>query len=283
MRLSISLLRDLVVKNLKGTWNLGKCARTLRLGSSGLLMMLLLSIEGTAMNDNSLLDEVHDSRLHLLWDDKDVLAFEGGMSIDADGAPRAYSPTPEEGLDALEHAGSPEHWDGIATTEDGERILQGPDDPAPGYYVSTTALQDTSYPPESQKRYVDASLVPYIALPATDDGPQLGDLALVLNTRTQKISPAIFADISQIPGEGSIALAERLELNPDARRGGTDRGIVYIIFKNSGTGAVSSDEEMADRIQELWSGAVGQEIWDEVCSQHPELPCGEFVNALSRR
>jgi hypothetical protein len=250
-----------------------ECIRPLRVIGCWLLVMLLVSAPGAAMNGDSMLGQVRASHIRILWDDEDVLALEGGMSIDADGAPRAYSPTSEEGLDALEHAGSPEHWDGIATTQDGEPILQGPGDPAPGYYVSTTALQDHSYPSDSQKRYVDASSVPYIALPATEDGPQLGDLAVVLNTRTGKISPAIFADISDIPGEGSIALAERLGINSDARLGGTDRGIVYVVFKNSGTGAVTSDDEMTDRVRELWSGTAVQEIRDELCSQHPEWPC----------
>ncbi len=280
MRPSMPLLHDLLVTILKHPRELRECTRILCIGGCGLLVILLLSGRGVAMKGDSVLNRVRASQVHLLWDDEDVLALEGGMSIDADGAPRAYSPTPGTGLDALEHAGSPEHWDGIATTEDGEPILQAPGDPAPGFYVSTTAFEDHSYPPENQKRYVDASVVPYIALPVTEDGPQLGDLALVLNTRTGKMSAAIFADISDLPGEGSIALAERLDINSDARHGGTDRGVVYIVFKNSGTGALTSDDEMSDRVQELWSGAAGQEIWDELCSLHPEWPCGEFGNAL---
>jgi hypothetical protein len=240
-----------------------------------LAAVLLVSAYGAAADGATMRDRTQRSQVDLLWHDEDLLVLEGGMSIDADGAPRAYSPTPEEGLDALEHAGSPEHWDGIATTEDGEPVVQGPDDPAPGYYVSTTALEDHSYPPENQKRYVDASVVPYIALPKTEDGPRLGDYALVLNTRTRKASPAIFADISDVPGEGSIALAERLDVNPDARRGGTDQGIVYVVFKNSGTKTLSSHDVMSGKVQELWSAGVVQEVWDELCSQHPDWSCGD--------
>jgi hypothetical protein len=268
-------LDDFLSSRLQPICRLEECIRILRIVGCGLLVMVLVTAPGAAMNGDNMRDRVRASHVHLLWDDEDVLALEGGMSVDADGAPRAYSPIAEEGLDALEHAGSPEHWDGIATTQDGEPILQGPGDPAPGYYVSTTALEDHFYARENQKRYVDASVVPYIALPATEDGPQLGDLALVLNTHTGKISPAIFADISDIPGEGSIALAERLDINSDARRGGTDRGVVYIVFKNSGIGAVTRADEMADRVQELWSGPAVQKVWDELCSQHPEWPCGE--------
>jgi hypothetical protein len=273
VRLSNYLLDDLFSSNSQPSCRLRQCIRAL---GCGLLVMLLVSSRGAAVTSANMLDRVQASQVHLLWDDDDMLVLEGGMSIDADGAPRAYSPTPGQALDALEHAGSPEHWNGIATTEDGEPIVQGREDPAPGYYVSTTALEDHSYPPERQQRYVDASVVPYIALPATDDGPQLGDLALVVNTRTQKMSPAIFADISDVPGEGSIALAERLDINADARRGGSDRGVVYIVFKNSGTGTLSSDDEMAGRVQELWSGIAVQEVWNELCSQHPDWPCGDI-------
>lgn len=246
----------------------------LRLLGCGLLVTSLLSAHGAAA-DTDMLERAQRSNVDLLWHDDDLLVLEGGMSIDADGAPRAYSPTPGEGLDALEHAGSPEHWDGIATTADGDPMVQGPGDPAPGYYVSTTALEDHSYPPHSQKRYVDATIVPYIALPRTEDGPRLGDYALVMNTHTRKVSPAIFADVSDVPGEGSIALAERLDINPDARRGGTDQGIVYIVFKNSGTRTPPSHGVIAEKVQELWSDASVQEVWDELCSRHPDWSCGD--------
>jgi hypothetical protein len=272
---SMDLLQNFLSRRLQRTNMSKERTWSLRIAGCGLLVMLLVSAPGAAMNDDNMLDHVRASNIRILWNDEGVLALEGGMSIDADGAPRAYSPTPKKGLDALEHAGSPEHWDGIATTEDGEPILQGPEDPAPGYYVSTTALQDHSYPSDNQNRYVNASMVPYIALPATEDGPQLSDLALVLNTRTGKASPAIFADISDVPGEGSIALAERLDVSSDARRGGADRGIVYIVFKNSGTGTVPSDEEMADRVRELWSRTAVQEMRDALCSQHAEWLCGD--------
>ena len=216
------------------------------------------------------------SNVRSLWDDDNLLVMEGGMTIDADGSPHAYSPRPEEGLDALEHAGSPEHWDGIATRH-GEPIVQGADDPAPGYYVSTTALQDFSFPFDRQERYVNAARVPYIALPATEDGPQLGDFALVVNTRTRKASPAIFADISAVPGEGSIALARRLGINADPRRGGTDSGILYFVFNNSGTGTVPEEDEMAQRVQELWSSPAVQNVWTNICSEHPDWSCGDLM------
>jgi len=238
----------------------------------GLAITLLMTGSGLALQG----EHGRMSNVRVLWNDDDLLVMEGGMSIDADGAPQAYSPIPEQGLDALEHAGSPEHWDGIATRE-GEPIVQGLDDPAPGYYVSTTALQDFSFPFYRQERYVDASQVPYIALPETDDGPRLGDLALVVNTRTHKVSPAIFADIASLPGEGSIALARQLGIHSDARRGGTDGGVLYFVFNNSGDGTLPDSEDMVARVKELWSNSAVQDAWNTVCSQHPDLSCDEVA------
>ena len=43
--------------------------------------------------------------------------------------------------------------------------MQGPGDPAPGYYVSTTSLHDANLPVTDPRRYVDSEQVPYLALP----------------------------------------------------------------------------------------------------------------------
>jgi hypothetical protein len=69
--------------------------------------------------------------------------YEAGMAIDADGAPKAYHPE-DKGLDSLSNAGQPGDWYGIVTDSgdrDGNPIIQGSDDPAPGFYVSPTSLQ----------------------------------------------------------------------------------------------------------------------------------------------
>ena len=238
----------------------------------GLALMLLIGVGGLAAQSGY----AGMSNVRLLLDEEELLVMEGGMSIDADGAPHAYSPIPEQGLDALEHAGSPGNWAGIATRE-GEPIVQGPDEPAPGYYVSTTALQDFSYPFYRQERYVDASRVPYLALPATANGPQLGDLALVVNIRTHKASPAIFADISSVPGEGSIELARRLGIHADARRGGADGGILYFVFSHSGNRTLPDSEEMSARVQELWSSSAVQDVWRALCLQHSDWSCSDVA------
>jgi Fungal chitosanase of glycosyl hydrolase group 75 len=47
-------------------------------------------------------------------------------------------------------------------------------------------------------------------------------------------------------GEGSIALAKELDINPDARNGGVeDVSVVYLVFPKSRTTVWSSEESIA--------------------------------------
>ena len=161
--------------------------------------------------------------------------FVSGMTIDADGAPNAYNPD-DTGLDELANAGTPGHWNGIVTDRDGDPLIQQMSDPFPGYYVSCTALSDSTKKFTDPTGYVDASKIPYVALPqelADRAGLRLGDLAVVMNLRNSKSSFAIYADIGTL-GEGSVALAEDLGIRSDARRGGEDNGILYLFFPGSG-------------------------------------------------
>jgi len=184
--------------------------------------------------------------------------FADGMTIDADGAPNAYNPQ-NTGLDDLANAGSPGNWGALAEDDTGEPYIQGPDDPFPGYYVSTTALSDRTKKPSDPNRYVDASKIPYIVLPsevARGTGARLGDFAVVLNVRNGKQAGAIFADIGTM-GEGSVALADHLGLWSNAREGGTRRGIFYLVFAGSGNGKPRSIEEINEQSAKLlqdWGG-----------------------------
>src|SRR6266436_10005109 len=71
--------------------------------------------------------------------------YKSGLAIDADGAFRAYHPNDRLGLDSLAHAGHQGHWWALVTENgkaSGRPVVQGKSDPAPGYYVSMTALYD---------------------------------------------------------------------------------------------------------------------------------------------
>lgn len=189
--------------------------------------------------------------------------YESGMTIDADGAPNAYHPD-NSGLDDLANAGVPGNWEGLAKNRNGEPFVQGPGDPFPGYYVSSTALTDRSRPVSDPLRYVDASKIPYIVLPggmARQLGARPGDFSVILNQRNDRISYAIFGDVGPYDriGEGSMALAESLGIRSDARYGGTRRGILYLVFPGSGNGRPRTIEEInaeTEKLFQAWGGAA---------------------------
>lgn len=179
--------------------------------------------------------------------------YEAGMSIDADGAPNAYNPD-NTGLDDLENAGDGAEWWALAVDEHGQPILQGPNDPFPGFYISMTALADRTKDRTDPSRFVDASKIPYIVLPGQvmrQTGARLGDFAVVFNQRNAKFSYAIFADIGPAVGEGSVALAENLGISSSARRGGTRGDILYLVFPGSGNGNTRPVEEIDQEAAKL--------------------------------
>lgn len=171
------------------------------------------------------------------------VTWESGYRVDADGSPRAYSPW-GSGLPALDNLRNamhridddphnPEHgWVGIVTDPLGKPVIQGPGDPAPGYYVSPTALTDRSKGIGDPRRYVDASTVPYVTVPQVllRKGVMLGDVGLIACRGTGLSYPAIVGDVGPRPGEGSVYLAERLGIPSNARNGGCERGVIFRIF-----------------------------------------------------
>lgn len=187
------------------------------------------------------------------------------MAVDADGAYRAYHANNRMGLDSLEHAGHPGNWWALATdtgTPRGRPVLQGENDPAPGFYVSMTSLFDASITGErNPRRFVDAASVPYVVLPPEGfKYAKLGDFAIVVNLRNGKLEGAIIADESapKLPmGEGSIALARALSIDSDPRSGGVEKGIAYVIFPDSGNGKPRVLEEIVSTSQahfQRWGG-----------------------------
>ena len=198
------------------------------------------------------------------FNNTDVVCFETGMKIDADGSPHAYNPQ-NTGLDDLKNAGKNGKWWGIETKNDkpeGEPVIQADTDATPGYYVSTTSLIDKSRNFKDPKRYVDAEKIPYFVLPPlvmNADDIIIGDIALIYNRKNDSLSFAIFADIGPLDkiGEGSFALANRLKINSDARKGGTDKGIIYLIFPHSGNRKPKTINEINDlgtRLFNNWGG-----------------------------
>lgn len=204
-----------------------------------------------------------------------VIQWTSGLACDADGAPRAYAPAGSAlvPLDALGNAGHPDrwldpnkkvvvdpkmitqlvggnvpagyvfqkhNWWALVCDSDGNPIVQGIDDPAPGYLVSETALSTSTYTSSDPRRYVDSSQVNYISIPKTflKLGVHLGDFATVTyNGITVGAIVAEDGPANEI-GEGSIALHRALGVNPQRLLPhhyltGIDSGVSFTIYLNS--------------------------------------------------
>lgn len=216
----------------------------------------------------------------LQLDDKPgVLFWTSVLNVDGDGHPQCYHPSGSPpGLDFLANAGKPGNWWGIATNSSGVPYVQKGTDPAPGFYVSITALQDGIWPDSSPNKYVHAGKVPFIVLPSKpkfSPEQKLGDLAMVFNNDTGKCSWAIYADIgpaNQI-GEGSMALNTALGLSDNPKTGGTSKEVIAVIFfPGSKIGWPRLNAELEAKALELfnaWGGydtakiALPQINWDQ--------------------
>ena len=196
--------------------------------------------------------------------------FEAGMRLDSGGSPHAYHPDGKSGLDLTANAGSPGNWYGVVTDKGdsgGKPVVQTSTDPAPGFYVSATSLQDGTKDRANPLRYVNSETIPYIVVPSqllAMAGVKLGDFAVVLNTKNQKLCYAIVADLGPRNriGEGSIALANAIgvPLGGGAHPvmgGGAADGIIYKIFPGSGTGWPKTLDEInaeGERLLKAWGG-----------------------------
>jgi hypothetical protein len=179
------------------------------------------------------------------WNGLSTVFYKSGMTIDADGAPKAYhphwkQPDSQQGLDYLENAGRPGNWWALVTDNgrpDGNPVVQKDSDPAPGFYISMTALEDGGKARTDPHKYVDSSQIPYIVLPDKHSaGAKPGDFAVVYNRRNGQIANAIYADVgpSDKIGEGSIALAEALGIPSSPKTGGVNTDVMYVVFPGSG-------------------------------------------------
>jgi hypothetical protein len=140
------------------------------------------------------------------------------MDVDVDGAPNAYGPPDKETLDILLNAHYLNRADkeivGYLIDEHSRPILQGPDDPFPGYYISQTAFTDIDNQNERDPRcYVDARNINYVVRGniARWRGVKVGDFVSVYSKRTRKSVFAIVGDTGNPTGdEGSLHLLQDL-------------------------------------------------------------------------
>jgi Fungal chitosanase of glycosyl hydrolase group 75 len=189
--------------------------------------------------------------------------FSAGMTIDADGAPNAYAPH-NRGLDYTANAKGADGWVALVTDEKGRPVVQK-SGRYRGYYVSTTSLEQRRVSDErNPKRYVDATKVPYIALPedfARTFDIRLGDLALIVNQANGRSAYAVYADVGPKGriGEGSIALAKALGMPANPRHDGVAGGVIYLVFPGSALRAkdpvtARNIKSSAARLYHRWGG-----------------------------
>ena len=184
-----------------------------------------------------ILDRIGYSDIFTLQEDPSAFFYKAGMTIDADGAYKAYHPK-NTGLDSLSAAGHPGNWWALVTDVNGNPVVQNAGDPAPGYYISTTSLENTKLLKTNPKRYVDSESIPYIVLPGRRTfGAGLGDFCIVYNTANQKVYGGIYADSGPRDhiGEASIAMANALSIPSSPRNGGISAGVVYLVFPKTKT------------------------------------------------
>jgi hypothetical protein len=211
------------------------------------------------------------------------IVFLGSLTVDADGAPRAYGPN-NSGLDDTVNAGSSRNWYGLATDAprckpSGTPLIQSASDPAPGFYVSTTTMTNPAiHDCRRPGNYVDASSIPYVALSplvATVDIEHGGRLVAVSKVSGGTPQSAIHAD--QGPkygiGEASIALVRRLGLDPDPRAGGSDvREFVYVVMTERSS-FPSSAREIEDKVGtafKRWGGTARLEACKQALLTAPQ-------------
>jgi hypothetical protein len=140
------------------------------------------------------------------------------MDVDVDGAPNAYGPPGKQALDTPLDAHYLNRADkeivGYLIDEHNRPILQGPNDPFPGYYISQTAFTDIENQNERDpRRYVDARKINYVVRGdvARRRGVRVGDFVSVYSKRTRKGVFAIVGDTGNPTGdEGSLHLLQDL-------------------------------------------------------------------------
>lgn len=199
--------------------------------------------------------------------------FVSKLAVDADGAPQAYHPD-----DRTPPDNSAQAYDWLTNVSTGDlHGIQGSGGigPAPGFYVSGTTLHDSRYPENDARHWVDAAKIPYIVLPTAafpvPAGTTLhvGCVAQVVDLRVGGSSGAIFADAGHAVGEGSIALARRLGLDPFSHRyppkvvgfedGHDDRRFLYVVFPEEVIDPpwpVSDIQAHADALFQQWGGVT---------------------------
>ena len=158
------------------------------------------------------------------------ISWIGEFTVDADGHPQCYGPGGTQPLDYLGNAGCPGNWWGVATDTremDGNPVIQGAQNPCPGYYVSTTAYINGKYYYTDPRHYLHSGEVLFMVIPGNVrnacEGVCKGCRGRVTDKKTGKAVDCVVGDIGPTDhmGEGSMKLAEFFGLDPNPKNGGS--------------------------------------------------------------
>lgn len=170
--------------------------------------------------------------------------FTAGFMIDGDGANgqggsghACYHPNgAPPGLDYTGNAGEPGNWWALVTDNQmptGNPLIQTSAQPAPGFYISTTAYTLKPYKYADPRRYVDSESVPFAVIPPklrNAISPKfLGCAVEMINMDNGRMTLGGMFDIGPNGklGEGSIKAAKDLGLKSSPKNGGTNSRIIY--------------------------------------------------------
>ena len=160
------------------------------------------------------------------------------MSVDVDGAPTSYGPDDKKALDfeLNAHVGAKKSGAivGYLVDNKGKPIIQGSGDPAPGFFISTTAYHDVNNSKATDpRRYVNAAEINYtvLATSAKKKGVETGDFCVVHAIKKNKTVFAIVGDTGHSSGaEGSLALLQRLGFKVKSGKS-TEEAITDIVVR----------------------------------------------------
>lgn len=168
-----------------------------------------------------------------LFDDggRERVEYLGEFTVDGDGSPRCYAPEGVSGaLDYLANAGRPGNWWGIAThngESNGRPIIQGPEDPYPGFYVSTTSYKNRGFKNGDPRRELNSEIVSFLVVPLklipAVKGVVIGCRGRITDMRSMRSTDCVVGDAgpNNHLGEGSMKAAGNLLLPTNPKRGGS--------------------------------------------------------------
>lgn len=133
-----------------------------------------------------------------------IEAYKMFPKICGDGASNCYNPS-NTGIDKNSNDA------GATVKKKGEKVIQGPDQPSPGSYVTMTAFNvNASAPPEDQRKYLDAEKIAYIVVNSDfmkKTGVKMGDPGLIINANDpSKTQPAIVGEAGNKDEFGEISI-----------------------------------------------------------------------------